>query len=53
MTKKTKSKSAKLDRNYLVDTDVFLKEELKNPEFRRAYEEEGLKFKIAQTVYKR
>lgn len=53
MTKKTKNKSAKLDRNYLVDADVFLKEELKDPEFRRAYEEEGLKFKIAQAVYKR
>ena len=35
----------------LVDVEPYLQERLKDPEFRQAYEEEGLKIKIAQAVY--
>lgn len=51
MKKRSKTDLLKLNPGRLMDGDVLLKEDLKNPEFRRAYEEEELKFKIAQAVY--
>jgi len=35
----------------LVDVEPYFQKRMKDPEFRQAYEEEGLKIEIAQAVY--
>ena len=43
-------RTAKINPKYALDMDVLLKRELKDPEFKKAYEEEKLKYEIARTV---
>ncbi len=41
------------DHPNLMDAEPYFQERMKDPEFRQAYEEEGLKLKIAQAVYEK
>lgn len=48
-----RNKPIKFNKNYLVDGDKLLKARFKEPGFKKAYEEESLKFLIARTIYKK
>jgi ribosome-binding protein aMBF1 (putative translation factor) len=48
-----KTKSTKLNRKYLTDGDALLNERMKDPEFKKVYEEESLKCKIALAIYRK
>lgn len=51
MKERKKNKSVRLKKSYLVDGEKLLKDRLKDSEFKKAYEEESLKFLIAQAIY--
>lgn len=53
MKKRSESKSTLLNKKYLIDGEKLLKARLRDPEFKKAYEEESLKFQIAQAIYQK